>query len=276
MILYTHDKVCHAGVKSTLTELQLKYWIVKGHQTIRKIINPCVTCKKVLGKVLWPPPTPALPEYQVCAEFPLQVTGFDFAGPLFVKDIYSKSSDVNKCFILIFTCATSRFTYLELSPDMTSVSFINCFKRFISPCSRPTKDVTDNFKSFKLNETEAYFKEINVTWKPILEELWFGFYERLIAILKSALRKILGSAKLNFEELLTVLVQIENMMDARPLTYLSEENCDEHITPSHLMHGRNGNKRNIVDGNVNVVILDKTLIKTLVLNTCCCYKPFLE
>ena len=124
MILYTHDKVCHAGVKSTLTELQLKYWIVKGHQTIRKIINPCVTCKKVLGKVLWPPPTPALPEYQVCAEFPLQVTGFDFAGPLFVKDIYSKSSDVNKCFILIFTCAPSWFTYLELSPDMTSASFI--------------------------------------------------------------------------------------------------------------------------------------------------------
>ena len=159
---------------------------------------------------------------------------------------------------------------------MTSVSFINCFKRFISCCGTPTKVVSDNFKSFKLNETEAYFKEINVTWKPILEELWFGFYERLIAILKSALRKILGSAKLNFEELLTVLVQIENMMDARPLTYLSEENCDEHITPSHLMHGRNGNKRNIVDGNVNVVTLDKTLIKTLVLNTCCCYKPFLE
>ena len=124
LIIYTHDKVCHAGVKSTLTELQLKYWIVKGHQTIRKIINPCVTCKKVLGKVLWPPPTPALPEYQVCAEFPLQVTGFDFAGPLFVKDIYSKSFDVNKCFISIFMCATSRFTYLELSPDMTSASFI--------------------------------------------------------------------------------------------------------------------------------------------------------
>ena len=165
---------------------------------------------------------------------------------------------------MIFTCATSRFTYLELSPDMTSVSFINCFKRFISRCGTPTKVVSDNFKSFKSNETEAYFKEINVTWKPILEKspLWFGFYERLIAILKSALRKILGSAKLNFEELLTVLVQIENMMDARPLTYLSEENCDEHITPSHLMYGRNVNKRNIVDGNVNVITLDKTLIKT--------------
>ena len=69
-------------------------------------------------------------------------------------------------------------------------------------------------------------KEINVTWKPILEKLpwWGGFYKRLIAKLKSVLRTIVGSAKLNFEELNTVLVQIENMMNTRPLTYLSEEN----------------------------------------------------
>ena len=46
-------------------------------------------------------------------------------------------------------CATSRFTYLELSPGMTSVSFINCFKRFISRCGTAEEIVSDNFKSFK-------------------------------------------------------------------------------------------------------------------------------
>ena len=108
---------------------------------------------------------------------------FNFKSPVltslvlrwsFVKNIYSKSSDINECFILIFTCATSRFTYLELSPDMTSVPFINCFQRFISRCGTPTKIVSDNFKSFKSNETEAYFKEINVIWKPILEKSPWG------------------------------------------------------------------------------------------------------
>ena len=64
-----------------------------------------MTCKKVQGKVLQPPPTPLLPECRVCAEFPFQVNGFDLAGSLYVKDTYSKCSDVNKCFILIFTCA---------------------------------------------------------------------------------------------------------------------------------------------------------------------------
>ena len=90
-ILYTHDKVCNAGVGPTLTELRLKYWIIKGRQSVQKIINPRVTCKKVQGKVLRPPPTPALHRHRICAEFLFQVTGFDFDGPLFVNDIYSKS-----------------------------------------------------------------------------------------------------------------------------------------------------------------------------------------
>ena len=40
LILYTHDKVCHAGVESTLTELQLKCWTsrstnhLKNHQSM--------------------------------------------------------------------------------------------------------------------------------------------------------------------------------------------------------------------------------------------------
>ena len=38
--------------------------------------------------------------------------------------------------------------------------------------------------------------------------MWVGFCEKLIAILKSGLRKIVGSAKFNFEELHIVLVQI--------------------------------------------------------------------
>ena len=90
-----------------------------------------------------------------------------------------------------------------------------------------------------------------------------GWYlQTAFRILKSALRKIVGSAKLNFEELHTILVQIENMMNTRPLTYLSGKNCDKHITPSHLMYGRNINKRNIEYDNDDIITFDKTLINT--------------
>ena len=39
-----------------------------------------------------------------------------------------------------------------------------------------------------------------------------------------------------------VLPQVENTMNITPLTYLPEDNWDEHITPSHLMYGRNINR----------------------------------
>ena len=73
--------------------------------------------------------------------------------------------------------------------------------------------------------------------------------------MKPALQKIVGSAKLKFEELHTLLLQIENMMNTRSLTYLSKENCGEHITPSHLMYGRITNRRNFVDDNDTLLLL---------------------
>ena len=63
-------------------------------------------------------------------------------------------------------------------------------------------------------------------------------------------------------------------MNTRPLTYLSEENCDEHITPSHLMYGRNINRRNIVTDNENDITLDKTLIKTCIKHVTAILKHF--
>ena len=50
-------------------------------------------------------------------------------------------------------------------------------------------------------------------------------------------------------------------MNTRPPTYLSDENCGEHITPSDLKCGRNVNRVNIVDGNDDIITLDKALIK---------------
>ena len=64
------------------------------------------------------------------------------------------------------------------------------------------------------------------------------------------------------------------MINTRPLTYLSEENCNKHIIPSHIMCSRNINKRNIVDDNDNVITLDKTLIKTHIKHVTAVSKKF--
>ena len=57
-------------------------------------------------------------------------------------------------------------------------------------------------------------------------------------IVKDSLHKVIHNAKLNFEELNTILVEIESMMNSRPLTYLTDDEM-EALTPYHLLHGRN-------------------------------------
>ena len=65
-----------------------------------------------------------------------------------------------------------------------------------------------------------------------------GFFERLTGLVKICLRKVLGQAKLTFDELQTVLVEVEATLNSSPLTYECEEVSAEVLTPSHSIYGR--------------------------------------
>lgn len=76
----------------------------------------------------------------------------------------------------------------------------------------------------------------NLMWKePLGGE---GFFERLIQSTKRCLKKMAGRKKLQYEELLTLLVEIEAILNCRPLSYVSSKDLEEPLTPSHLMFGR--------------------------------------
>jgi len=68
--------------------------------------------------------------------------------------------------------------------------------------------------------------------------LVWGFWERLIGLTKTALRKVLGKALVILPVLQTVIVEIEAILNDRPLTYVSMELRDpEPLTSSHLLCG---------------------------------------
>ena len=64
------------------------------------------------------------------------------------------------------------------------------------------------------------------------------FYERLIQSVKRCLRKVIGKAKLSYDELMTTLVEVEATLNSRPISYLSSEDFEEPLKPSHLLIGR--------------------------------------
>ena len=102
-----------------------------------------------------------------------------------------------------------------------------------------------NAKTFTAVGTKLFFATNAIKSKPILplSPWWGGFYERLVRSVKLPLLKVAGKALLSFEELNTVICEIEMIINCRPFVYTPEDDLHETFTPFHLMCGRDISKR---------------------------------
>ena len=239
-----HETVGHNGVKDTLTQLRDKYWLVKGRQVIKKLIKDCVVCRKLEGQGYFKPSIPSLPELRLKDDFAFSHCGCDLCGLLFVKQIFvERDTDPNmyKVWICLFTCASFHGVHIDLVPDLTIRAFVHCLKRFVNRKGLPYLILSDNGKTFKGKEMlkEVLLKS-QVNWHfNLAKATWTGgFVERLICSLERVLKKLLHNARLTYEELLTVLSEVEGILNSRPLTYLDSENFEEPFTLLHLFLGK--------------------------------------
>ena len=67
-----------------------------------------------------------------------------------------------------------------------------------------------------------------------------GFWERLIRSVKRSLRKSIGKSRLNYDELNTILIEVEAIINSHPLTYVLDDQggISDILSPSHLISGR--------------------------------------
>ena len=84
LVLRAHASVSHNGIRETLTEVQTRYWILKGRSLVKQILRKCLVCKRFEGKSYSAPVPPPLPDFRVKMDSPFTSTGVDFAGPLYV------------------------------------------------------------------------------------------------------------------------------------------------------------------------------------------------
>ena len=235
-----HDKVHHCGVRATLAEVRAKYWVPKGRQMVKKVLGRCVTCKRLEGKPYGSPPVAPLPDFRVKEAAPFSKVGVDFAGPLFIK---GTNGSMNKVYIALFSCCVTRAVHLDLVEDLSASAFLRCFRKFTARRGTPSLMIS-TAKTLKAwydhPEVRADLEVKRVTWKFNLERAawWGGFFERMVGSIKRCLRKVLGNARLTFDELLTALVEVEGTLNSRPLKYEYEELDEEALTPSHLIYGR--------------------------------------
>ena len=83
-----------------------------------------------------------------------------------------------------------------------------------------------------------------------------SFWGRLVGMVKSCLKKSIGREKLSFTELLTVLFEVENVLNNRLLCFVYDDDDDDDndddddddvsdvLTPNSLLYGRNLDREN--------------------------------
>ena len=77
---------------------------------------------------------------------------------------------------------------------------------------------------------EIHPKSSTVVW---------GWWEILVGLTKTTLKKVLGRSQVNAKLLRTILTEIKCIINDRPIAYISSDIRDpQPLTPSHLLQGR--------------------------------------
>ncbi|KAK3750713.1 hypothetical protein QZH41_017268, partial [Actinostola sp. cb2023] len=251
-INHMHQETMHLGVASTMAAIREEWYIPKLRCKVKGIINKCPICKLYSTKPYGPTATSAMPTFRTEIGRPFETTGVDFAGPLQYK--IGTKKDSGKAYILIFTCATTRAVHLEMTKSQTVEEFQRKLNAFITRKTRPRLLISDNAATFKA--TQSWIRKIrkseslqdhlarqDIRWQFNLAKSpwWGGMYERLIRDIKKTLYKTLGRTSHGFEQLESIVMDIEKHLNNRPLTYVeSEEAADEKVlTPNIMMWGQN-------------------------------------
>ena len=253
----------HAGVKTTLSELKERFWIIKGRQQVKKSWFACVTCRKLSSPPFQELAAP-LPLNRLKRAQAFYVTGVDFAGPLYCKKDPKKqdtdedymaedgSHKLYKCYVCLFTCAVTRAIHLELVPDLSARSFLLAFRRFAARRGPVSVMYSDNAQTFRcvdrhLNilqsdpDIQDLLARRKLLWiySASLAPWWGGFWERMVRSVKDLLRRTNGRACLFYDELEVNLIEIESVINARPLSYIGEGADDSlPITPNQFLNNR--------------------------------------
>ncbi|XP_028968437.1 uncharacterized protein LOC114828435 [Galendromus occidentalis] len=244
-----HERSCHAGPTHVIVATRHKYWIPQGKRIVRNIIHSCKNCRafhlRPASATVGPPP-----EARVSKSQPFEHVGTDVLGPLMVK----QGNEQKKVWVILYTCCAMRAVHLEIIQSLSTVELMMSLRRFKARRGCPRTFYSDNAKAYQraaedLKALCELMKNTNIQeqlategieWKFSIERApWYmGFTERLVGSVKSALKKVLGKTVVTEQELLTVLCEVESMINRRPLCDVPESEHIDVLTPMHFLVNR--------------------------------------
>ncbi len=159
----------------------------------------------------------------------------------------------------MFACFATKVIHLEVICGLSTPACIAALRRFAARRGAPSHSYSDNGTNFigsrrELGTLQSILEQkfdkktmpsaasdLGSTWTtiPVASPHWGGWWEASIKSAKMHLRKMMGNNVLSFEELSTVLCDIEAILNSRPLVQLSDDVADlRALTPGMLVAGK--------------------------------------
>lgn len=154
----------------------------------------------------------------------------------------------------MYKCLTTRCVHLDLLESLDTDAFLLSLRRFIARRGTPFELLCDNGTNFVGGEQELREafdamapelqdqlakQKISFQFNPPSAPHFGGAWEREVRSVKTALRVILREQSVPEPVLHTFLAEVEGMLNAKPLGYVSADAADpDPITPHVLLMGR--------------------------------------
>ncbi|XP_068200744.1 uncharacterized protein [Palaemon carinicauda] len=132
IVEHWHEVLLHCNTSTLLVHLRKEFWVPRMRQQLKKILKPCIHCKRVQGQPYPTPPLAPVHPNRFNVEVPFRVTGLDYTGSFKVH-----RSHVDMVYLLLFTCAATRAVALETTTSLTVVKLVQAIRRFAARFGMP-------------------------------------------------------------------------------------------------------------------------------------------
>ncbi|XP_046608812.1 uncharacterized protein LOC124299590 [Neodiprion virginianus] len=197
-----------------------------------------------------------LPASRVTPSLIFEHTGVDYAGPVALKFFNDRGTRNYKAWIAVLVCFSTSAIHLELVTDYSAQGFLKALRPFTSHrgiCKTLSSDCGTNFQGAQValerllagfTKESQHLQQLiandGTRWKfnPPGAPHMSGKWEAAVKSVQQHLAKINSDKLLTYEDISTLLMQIEAVLNSRPLSALSEDPDDlVALTPGHVIRG---------------------------------------
>ncbi|XP_063532051.1 uncharacterized protein LOC134742795 [Cydia strobilella] len=253
MVLRAHRRSAHIHNEAVINQLRQNYWILQLRPTVKAVARDCALCRLRRALPRAQPLGDLPPERLQAYQRPFTYTAQDYLGPMYVTIGRRRE----KRWVCLYTCLATRAIHLESVYSLSTDSALLALRRFAARRGWPSTMYSDNATCFKaasnelreayrqwLPQLQTYGVQQRMNWKfiPPGNPSAGGAWERMVRTVKTAMLYTFNTRAPKPEVFETILTEIENIVNRRPLTHVNvDPDSEESLTPAHFLLLQNAN-----------------------------------